>query len=108
MAKNHICHGGFDNTRILEGYWEFLRGMLTHCLSGELLDADVMHIGHVLFLSHRAHAVAGILPRESEQSVCGQAQREDPFPRKHQRKMMSLSLNVNDTQNISQNFVFVI
>lgn len=58
MAQNHICHGGFDNTRILKGeFYFFFRGMLTHRLPKELFGADVMHIGHVLFLSHCADAV---------------------------------------------------
>lgn len=56
MVQNHICHGGFDNAPMLRGSWEFLRGVLTHRLPGELLGADVMHIGHVLLLSHRADA----------------------------------------------------
>lgn len=57
VVQNHICHGGFDNTRTLKGFWEFLRGMLTHRTPWELLGEDVMHVGHVLFLSHRADAV---------------------------------------------------
>lgn len=57
VVHNHICHGGFDNTRMLKGSWEFLSAILTYCLPGDLLGADVKHSGHVLFLSHYTDAV---------------------------------------------------
>ena len=71
VVQNHICHGGFDNARMLKGFWEFLRGMLTPgscwgkmwCTLGVFCSSVTVQMPWTL---------VGILPWESEQSVCGQ------------------------------------
>lgn len=62
----------------------------------EVAGADVMHIGHVLFLIHRAHAVEVDILRLWSGTKAGS------IPRATARNKMSPLLYENDTQNISQ------
>lgn len=67
-----------------------------------VVRADVMHIGHVLFLSHRAHAMDG-------KFLClWSGSKRRSIPGATTENKMSSFLHVNDTQNISQNFLIAL